>query len=342
MELVSVIIPAYNSENFIASAIDSVISQTYPHIEIIVVDDGSTDMTATVARDKLQKEFRGPWRVMELGRNKGVNVARNVAWRAAQGCWIQCLDSDDFLSPAKIEVQMAALAEASLDVAAVYSSYQPVFVEGTHIAPAAPIRSPNVENKAPIIFLPQDSYLMHQTCLLRRSVLDQLGGFDETLRGYEEVELLVRIANRGWRFKFVPTTEPSYLWRWYRDQPREGGAEARYSVVDGALFWIEVAIRATEGQPLSNICLSSEDRESVLKHCTSYARRVRIQDRGTFRKYMAKARILDPNFKPTGPWYLSFLSRIIGYEHAEDVAQLTRGPRKLIQSALAVRDAGFS
>ena len=88
MELVSIIIPAYNAENFIESAIDSVISQTYSHLEIIVVDDGSKDSTAALSRRKLQKDFDRPWLVLELGGNKGVNVARNVGWRAAKGSWI--------------------------------------------------------------------------------------------------------------------------------------------------------------------------------------------------------------------------------------------------------------
>ena len=88
MELVSIIIPAFNAENFIDAAIDSAISQTYPNIEIIVVDDGSRDSTAALSRGKLQRDFDRPWRVLQLGKNRGVNVARNVGWRAAKGAWI--------------------------------------------------------------------------------------------------------------------------------------------------------------------------------------------------------------------------------------------------------------
>ena len=181
MELVSVLVPAYNTEKYISSAIDSVITQTYPKIEIIIVDDGSTDMTVAVAKNKLQKEFNGPWRVLELGSNRGVNTARNIAWRAAKGSWLQCLDSDDFLAPNKIEIQVAAGREAASDVGAVYSSYQSVLVEDDKIVPAGPIRSPNVESKAPVTYLAFDSglYLMHQTCLFRRQVLEEVGGFDE-------------------------------------------------------------------------------------------------------------------------------------------------------------------
>ena len=335
MELVSIIIPAFNAENFIDAAIDSAISQTYPNIEIIVVDDGSRDSTAALSRGKLQRDFDRPWRVLQLGKNRGVNVARNVGWRAAKGAWIQYLDSDDFLSPTKIETQVAACDEVSPEIAAVYSSYQPVFVDGTRIISAAYLQSRNLDNEEPIVFMVGDSYFMHQTCLLRRSVLDKVGGFDERLRCYEEVELLVRIFHGGWRFRFVPTKEPSYLWRRYRNQPREGGSEVLYSVVEAGLSWVEVALKATQNQPLANFSLTANDQANLANSCTRWARSLYRLDRDAFRTFISKVRILDPKFNPTYPRYLSFLSRLIGYENAEATALLLRGPRRLLRSTFA-------
>lgn len=294
---------------------------------------GRGDSTAALSRDKLQKDFKGPWRVLQLGSNRGVNVARNVAWQAAKGSWIQCLDSDDFLSNTKISTQIAACAEASPDVGVAYSSFQPVFVDDKKIIPAGPTQSaPYLGSKPPIMFLVGGSYLMHTTCLIRRSVLDSVGGFDETLRCYEEIELIVRIAHAGWRFLYVPTDEPSYLWRWY-DQPREGGTEARYNLAVSALSWMEVAMRATKGQPLKNLPISSEDRKSIGRAFTNYARRLYARDQDAFREFIAKVRVLEPKFNPTNPWYLAILSHLIGYENAEAVAQVARRPRKLFRAS---------
>src|SRR5262249_23189827 len=103
MDLVTVVIPAFNTGSLIGEAIDSVIAQTYPRIEIIVIDDGSADRTASIAREKLGADCTGPWQVIELGRNRGVSAARNAGIHAAQGTWIQLVDSDDFLAPSKIE-----------------------------------------------------------------------------------------------------------------------------------------------------------------------------------------------------------------------------------------------
>ena len=89
MELVSVVIPAHNSEGYIAQAIDSVIAQTYSDIEIIVVDDASHDNTVAVTRSKLQKDCKYPWQVLELRTNKGPSpTLGTLAFevRVARGC----------------------------------------------------------------------------------------------------------------------------------------------------------------------------------------------------------------------------------------------------------------
>src|ERR1700676_4106573 len=106
MELVSVVIPTFNSQQFITQAIDSVLAQQYPSIEIIAVDDGSTDNTVVVAREKLQRVMQRS-QVPQLGVNQGPSAARNAGFRVANGAWVQFLDSDDVLMPHKIERQMA-------------------------------------------------------------------------------------------------------------------------------------------------------------------------------------------------------------------------------------------
>jgi len=103
--LVSIVITAYNAEETIAYTLDSAIAQTWQRKEIILVDDGSTDRTAEVAR-----QFK---RVKLVStENYGLSGAQNNAFPLTQGDYIQYLDADDLLAPDKIERQLAALREA--------------------------------------------------------------------------------------------------------------------------------------------------------------------------------------------------------------------------------------
>jgi len=104
--LVSILIPAYNAEEWIGCTIQSALGQTWQRKEIIVVDDGSSDETATVARRFASKEVR-----VVSTENQGAAAARNRALQFSQGDYIQWLDADDLLAPDKIERQLVALQE---------------------------------------------------------------------------------------------------------------------------------------------------------------------------------------------------------------------------------------
>jgi glycosyltransferase involved in cell wall biosynthesis len=105
--LVSILIPAYNSVEWIADTIQSAMAQTWPRKEIIVVDDGSKDRTAEVARRFASKEV-----VVVSTENQGAAAARNRALSLSQGDYIQWLDADDLLAPDKIARQLAALRDS--------------------------------------------------------------------------------------------------------------------------------------------------------------------------------------------------------------------------------------
>lgn len=105
--LVSILIAAYNAEPWIAETLESAIAQTWPHTEVIVVDDGSTDGTLAIARRYKSERVR-----VIAQANAGACAARNRALAEARGDFIQYLDADDLLSPNKIERQVALLAEA--------------------------------------------------------------------------------------------------------------------------------------------------------------------------------------------------------------------------------------
>src|SRR4051794_33581605 len=104
MKLVSILIPAHNVEEWIADTLQSAIAQSWRRKEVIVVDDGSRDSTADVARRFASNEVS----VVSI-KNQGAAAARNHALRLCQGDYIQWLDADDLLTPEKIERQVAAL-----------------------------------------------------------------------------------------------------------------------------------------------------------------------------------------------------------------------------------------
>jgi glycosyltransferase involved in cell wall biosynthesis len=104
--LVSILVPCYNAEKWLAETLTCALSQTWPNKEIIVVDDGSSDASLTVAR-----QFESPVVKVISQENRGASAARNYALRQAQGDFLQYLDADDLLSPQKIEEQVRLLQQ---------------------------------------------------------------------------------------------------------------------------------------------------------------------------------------------------------------------------------------
>src|SRR6266576_2672815 len=104
--LVSILIPAYNAEPWIADTIKSALDQTWPRKEIIMVDDGSKDKTLSVTRQFASKNVS-----VVTQENQGASAARNKAFKFCQGDYIQWLDADDLLAPDKIAKQMEAAEE---------------------------------------------------------------------------------------------------------------------------------------------------------------------------------------------------------------------------------------
>lgn len=106
--LVSIVMPSYNTEKYIADSIESVLAQTYPHWELIIVDDCSTDGTEAAVGKYLHDSRI---RFLKNERNSGAAVSRNYALREAKGKWIAFLDSDDTWAPTKLEKQIAFMEQ---------------------------------------------------------------------------------------------------------------------------------------------------------------------------------------------------------------------------------------
>src|SRR5689334_7548849 len=118
MPMVSAVVPAYNAEATLRETLESVRSQTHERLEIIVVDDGSTD--GTVAIVEAQQQIDPRIRLIRQ-KNAGVATARNAGAAAAKGAYLAPVDADDLWHPTKIERQLAAFAHAGPEVGLVYT-----------------------------------------------------------------------------------------------------------------------------------------------------------------------------------------------------------------------------
>jgi glycosyltransferase involved in cell wall biosynthesis len=181
--LVSVIIPCYNQAHYLGEAIESVINQTYPRCEIIVVDDGSTDNTAEVAAR--YKEVR-----CIRQQNQGLSAARNSGLRESKGEFLVFLDSDDRLLPEAIETGLKYLQERP-ECAFVSGHYRLIDSEGE---PGPPEPQHLVEKDHYLTLLRKNYIIAPASVVYRREVFDAVGSFDTSLRSSEDYDIYLRIA----------------------------------------------------------------------------------------------------------------------------------------------------
>jgi glycosyltransferase involved in cell wall biosynthesis len=183
---VSIIIPTFNRANFIAQAIDSVLAQTYDDFEVIVVDDGSSDMTPEILVGYVDDRL-----VHLTQNNRGRSSARNRALTIARGEYIAFLDSDDTYLPDKLALQVSFL-DNHPDVGMVYTSAACIDEEGRgidyrYIASMSGLIYRYIAFFEPItITLP--------TVMARRSVFEKVGVFDESMDRFEDTDMWRRIS----------------------------------------------------------------------------------------------------------------------------------------------------
>jgi glycosyltransferase involved in cell wall biosynthesis len=183
--LVSVIIPTYNRAFCLARAVDSVLRQTFPDFELLVIDDGSVDKTPELLAPKIGANF---FYVQEKI-NKGVSAARNLGARLAKGSWLAFLDSDDEWAPQKLSEQMLDLKE-NRDL--LVSQCQEIWFRGQRRV------NPGLKHqkKAGDIFLESLSICLisPSAIIINKDLFWALGGFDETLPACEDYDLWLRLT----------------------------------------------------------------------------------------------------------------------------------------------------
>jgi glycosyltransferase involved in cell wall biosynthesis len=200
--LVSIIIPAYNSERWIEYTLESAIAQTWPHKEIIVVNDGSTDRTADVVRRYTSKG------VTLLNReNGGLCAAQNAGFQHCHGDYIQWLDSDDLLAPDKIERQLAALRKSDTKRILLSSPWAHFYYRTRR---ARFVQNSMWQDLSPVEWLlrklSENLHMQNATWLVSRELTEAAGPWDTRLHYDQDGEYFARVLAASEGTRFVPGT----------------------------------------------------------------------------------------------------------------------------------------
>lgn len=190
-----VVIPCYKQAHLLPDAVRSLTEQTHPHWRAIIVNDGSPDNTRDVATKLVEAD---PERVVSLERpNGGLSAARNTGLASARAEWVHFLDSDDMLAPEFFAEHAAAIEKSDFDVSC--GGAVDTTLENEVIAiREAPKFSPDALTK----LLSGNQMVVHSVVARRQVIVDE-GGFDESLRSYEDWDLWMRLAARGCKFASI-------------------------------------------------------------------------------------------------------------------------------------------
>jgi len=205
--LVSVVIPVYNGEQFIAECLESVYNQTYRPLEIIIVDDGSNDNSIDVMNQiPIEKKI-----IQQ--KNGDVSRARNVGVNNATGEFVAFMDQDDIWLPQKVEQQVQIFRQ-NLNVDLVFTDLIKLFPNGKqHHAKDKHKIALFLTDENLFATLSRKNVLMPSAVMIRKSSFIAAGSFDESFKTCGDYELWLRMAALGMKFRYVP--EPLILYRYH-------------------------------------------------------------------------------------------------------------------------------
>lgn len=299
--LASIIIPCFNAEKWLRAAIDSCISQTYLNLEIIVIDDGSTDTSLEIVKSYGNKI------IWESGPNRGGGYARNRGFTLSTGDYIQYLDADDYLLPKKLERQIHCLEATKADV--VYSDWRHQFhlPDGTDFLSDIQFSGPKTDFLEALLL--DDRWIPPVALLFAREIVTQCH-WDETLRAGQDRDFLILAATKGAKFEYQAGCHAIYR--------RYGNTTVSTSNRD---VWREshfLLMQKAETNLSQLNQLSSQYRQALAESYFAKIRPARTeigypQYLGVLRKIVS----LQPEFKPKSTKVYSLVQTTFGFIAAE-------------------------
>lgn len=303
MKLVSIIIPCFNAERWIAEAIDSALKQTYPQVEVIVIDDGSTDGSLDIIK-RYENKIR--WESKE---NQGGNYARNRGFSLSTGSYIQYLDADDYLLPQKIEKQTACLLESGAD--AIYGDWrhQQHLDDGTSVLEG--IKTSGY--KEDVLEALLSGWWVSPACLLfTRTAVEKAGGWDEQLQAGQDRDFFTAVAMSGAVVVYQPECDSIY--RRYGNVTVSTQSKGRY------LSNHQRILEKNEQQLSNNGKLTEKYQKALAQSYFILARACLETDWNQYRSLLDKALALYPKFKANSAErsrLYTFFQSFIGFRNLE-------------------------
>jgi glycosyltransferase involved in cell wall biosynthesis len=311
---VSIVIPCFNAARWVRAAIDSVLAQQLEEIEVIAIDDGSTDGTAEViATDYPQvRLFRTA--------NRGPSAARNLGTSMATGQFIQYLDADDLLAPGKLAAQIAALETAGADVA--YGDWQRLIPTQDGGFRPGPIVRREIEGPAELALF-TNFWCPPAAYLFRSEIVRKVGSWNMRLPIIQDARFALDCALQGARFVYTPGVAASY-----RTHP-SGSVSTR----DPIAFVRDCLRNAAEVEQwwTAHGGIDETRRNALLEVYGGAARASFEHDRPTFEAAWTALEGLQPGYTPQSPRALALVSRLAGYRAAEAVALRYRHVKRALQ-----------
>ncbi len=237
-KMVSVILPTYNGSEFIRNSINSVLSQSYSDLELIIVDDHSTDDTPAIVDEIAESDSRV--RVIHNETNKKLPASLNIGFSYASGDYLTWTSDDNYFAPEAVK-KMVDILEKKLNVDIVYTDYDLIDVEGNIIGDVCHREHTNI----------YEENIVGACFLYRRAVQEKLKGYDETLFLAEDYDFWLRAKKY---FNYMPLYEKLYYYRVHGK-----------SLTGSRMAEIATATDITLLRVLENNELSDEDRGIIYK-----------------------------------------------------------------------------
>jgi glycosyltransferase involved in cell wall biosynthesis/peptidoglycan/xylan/chitin deacetylase (PgdA/CDA1 family) len=320
--LVSILIPAFNAQEWIADTLRSAIAQTWERKEIIVVDDGSSDQTLAIAR-----QFESDCVRVVTQENQGAAAARNTAFSLSQGAYIQWLDADDLLAPDKIARQMKALDQCRSKRTLLSSAFGR-FMYRWYRAEFVPTAL--WSNLSPTEWLlckmGQNLYMQTATWLVSRELTEAAGPWDTRLLSDDDGEYFCRVLLASDGVRFVP--EARVYYRAFQSNTLSfiGRSERKRKA-----HWLSMQLHISYLRSL-------EDSERVRASCVKYLRRCLIyfypEDLDVVKQAEQMAKDLQGELGvPSLSWKYSWVRVAFGWSLAKRVSLLSREFRWSLERA---------
>ena len=305
---VSVVIPCYNAQRWVGEAIRSCLAQTHRALEIILIDDGSTDDSLEVVKSYGSKVR---W---ESGPNRGGNYARNRGFELSSGEYIQFLDADDYILSEKIERQAKFLEETGAD--AVYGDWRHQYHEREEESFLGTVQVPGAQLDILESLLGQ-WWVAPVAILCRRRCVTKCGGWDESLPSAQDRDFFIAAAWSKMDIRYQPGCYSIYR-RW-----------GNFTIsTSNRPLWLEsncLVLEKAEKLLADSDELSTRYKQALAESYFALSRNYYDLDRETYASLMDKVFSLNPNFTP-GRESLCYrvAQKTFGFRLAEKLASLKR------------------